>query len=169
MRVNDIVSAYQHFKYCIEFYTESPAFWCVLGILYYKNDQSDESLIAFKKSLNLKSDMLESILNIGLIYEEKLDFQSAQQVYAAAKQKISDVPILSERLLSVTNHQRSKSFRTQSQIMDIDDSKFIPSPVEQFTTDYISSVPKLPCECFCIGESAKAFSKLATYPKSFFT
>ena len=168
MRVNDIAQAYQYFRYCIDFYTESPLFWCGLGILYYKNEQNDDALVAFQKSLNLKPDLIESYLNIGLIYEEKYDFQSAQQTYAEAKQKFLDVTIFSDRLLSLANRQRIKNFRTQFQIIDIDDSKFITSSVEQFSSNYISSVPKLPYECFNIGESAKDFCQLSTFPKSFF-
>ena len=140
-----------------------------MGVLYYRNEQITDAQIAFQKALNLEPDLLEGVLNIGLIYEQCGDYINAQRVYVAAQQKFPNMSIFNERLAVVLSCQHTRCKRTnQCQLIDIEDSRFIPSPSEQFANEYIACVPRLPNECFGIGDSALMFGQLATYPKSFF-
>jgi len=67
----DLAGAYEHYKICTEYYNNNPLFWCGLGSLYYKNDQGEDAIGAFRRALALKSEVAWAWLNIGLIFEQQ--------------------------------------------------------------------------------------------------
>ncbi|KAH0789615.1 TPR Domain containing protein [Histomonas meleagridis] len=170
MRCDDIATAYEHFKYCIDFCNDSSSFWCGLGVLYYRNDQIDDASVAFQKAININNGSIEGMLNFGLTYERRGDFATAQKIYSMGQQQFPDKTVFNERINTLMAFQRPGNRKQQMchQLVDIDDSKFIPSATEMFSNDYLAAVPKLPLECFGIGDEAQKFHQLSTYPKSFF-
>ena len=166
MKEDDIATAYKYYKFCIHYCSESPSFWCGLGILYYKNDQINDAVIAFQRALFLKCELADAWLNIGLIFEQQGNFQSAEKIYTTGSSKCQNCPEFQERLNSLSiPHRKSIPYN----LIDIDDSKFLTQIPEQFSIEYISAVPMLPPNCYGINiETASQFSVLSTYPKSLF-
>jgi tetratricopeptide (TPR) repeat protein len=60
MKQDDMAMAYQQYRYCISYCNDNPFFWCGLGVLYYKNDQEQDAVIAFQRALYLQSEMSEA-------------------------------------------------------------------------------------------------------------
>ena len=83
MLQNDTATAYSNLISCVSFCNDAASFWCELGTLYYRND----AYIAFQKALGLNSDFYEPHLNMGMIQEQRGDYQSANQLYLSAQQK----------------------------------------------------------------------------------
>lgn len=170
MKLDDMNAAYSHYRICTTYYSDSPYFWCGLGVLYYKNEQTQDAVVAFQRGLYLKSEMPEAWLNIGLIFEQLNNFDNAIKVYQTGEQKCPNCQQFNERL-NFLNSQKNghRKFRSMYKLIDIDDSKFITPIPEQFSNDYISAVPILPSSCFKIdSEIADKFATLSTYPKSIF-
>ncbi|OHS95399.1 TPR Domain containing protein [Tritrichomonas foetus] len=170
MKKDDMSTAYQHYRYCISYCSDSPFFWCGLGVLYYKNEQFQDAVVAFQRALYLKSEMPEAWLNIGLIFEQQADFPSATKIYQTGLQKCPTCSEFNERL-NLINAQRvgHRKGGIPYPLIDIDDSKFITPIPEQFAADYVAAVPKLPADCYGIPpEVASQFSALSTYPSSIF-
>lgn len=166
MKQEDMATAYQHYRYCILYYGDSPYFWCGLGFLYYKNDQKDDALVAFQRALFLKKETYEAWLNIGLLFELKGEVEHANQIYSLGQTNCTNCPEFQERINCINSPMKKFSFA----INDIDDSKFITSIPEQFAIDYLAAVPELPQKCFGIDRSKTADLKLlATYPSSLFS
>lgn len=170
MKQDDMSTAYNHYRYCTTYYSKSAYFWCGLGVLYYKNDQTPDAVIAFQRGLYLKSDMPEAWLNFGLIFEQIGNIPNAIKVYQIGMQKCEGCPQFAERLNAIEAQKNGhKKVGTTYELIDIDDSKFITPIPEQFASDYISAVPTLPPSCFKVdAESAEKFDILSTYPKSIF-
>jgi tetratricopeptide (TPR) repeat protein len=169
MKQDDIATAYHYYKFCIQYCLDSPFFWCGLGVLYYKNEQTQDAVVAFQRALYLKSEMPEAWLNIGLIFEEQSDYQNAIKIYQTGSQRCSDNPEFHIRLQAI-NSQRSghRKLAAGYSLIDIDDAKFITPPPEQFAVDYMSAVPELPAACYRVGEIGNRFAELSTFPRSIF-
>ncbi|OHT17673.1 TPR Domain containing protein [Tritrichomonas foetus] len=166
MKQDEMATAYQHYRYCISYCSDSPFFWCGLGVLYYKNEQKQDAVVAFQRALYLKSDMAEAWLNIGIIYEQNNEAKNALKIYQTGLQRCSKTEEFTKRINAINN---GTSYSQSLTILDIDDTKFIQQIPEQFAADYISAVPKLPAKCFAIdNELASQFTQLNTYPKSLF-
>ena len=167
VKKEDMATAYQHYRFCISYCSDNPFFWCGLGVLYYKNDQRQDAVVAFQRALFLKGEMPEAWLNIGLIFEQQADFNSAQKIYQTGQTKCTGSPEFAQRIASINAHQRTGN-RSQYQLIDVDDMKFIQPTPEVFVNDYVSAVPELPTECYGIGAAAESFKALSTFPHSYF-
>ncbi|KAH0785080.1 TPR Domain containing protein [Histomonas meleagridis] len=165
MLQNDTTTAYENLISCVNYCNDAPSFWCELGTLYYRNDQINDAYIAFQKALDLNPDFFEPYLNMGLIYEQRNQYQNANQLYITAQQKFPNNPIINERIASNNSKLNNKQ---RPQLMCVKDTKLIPSSVEEFSEIYLMATPKLPAECFGNCEMADEFAKLSSYPKSFF-
>jgi tetratricopeptide (TPR) repeat protein len=169
MRQGDIATAYQKYRVCINYCFDSPFFWCGLGVLYYKNEQTQDAVVAFQRALYLKNEMPEAWLNIGLILEERNDFASAIKIYQSGQAKCVKNAEFTERL-NALNSQRAghRKYGVGYQLIDVDDSKFVVPPPEQFADDCLAAVPRLPSHVYGVGPAGEKFSTLATFPKSLF-
>ena len=167
MKMEDMTTAYQHYKFCIQYCSDNPYFWCGLGVLYFKNEQTGDAIVAFQRALYLKNEMPEAWLNIGLIYESQGDMENALKVYQTGLRKCPNTPDFNARISSISQHQRT-GLKTSYQLIDVDDQKFINAPSEVFASDYLSAVPELPSRCFGIGDEADSFRMLTTFPQSYF-
>lgn len=169
MKQDDMATAYQNYRFCITYCSDSPYFWCGLGVLYHKNDQTQDAVVAFQRALYLKSDMPEAWLNIGYIFEQQNDFTDSMKIYTTGSQKCPNNAVFQERLATLGSQKSGhRKFISNYKLVDIDDSNFFVPVSEQFANDYIAAVPQLPYQCFNIGEAAKNFKLLSTFPKSLF-
>jgi tetratricopeptide (TPR) repeat protein len=168
VRQDDMAGAYQHYRYCISYCNDNPFFWCGLGVLYYRNDQTQDAVVAFQRALYLKSEMVEAWLNIGLIFERQGDMASAQKIYQTGQSKCPSAPAFAERINALSGHTRTGAKPGSYTLIDVDDQKFIRPPPETFAIDYVAAVPELPPQCFGIDAAPDGFKALATFPKSYF-
>jgi tetratricopeptide (TPR) repeat protein len=167
MKQDDMATAYQHYRFCISYCGDNPFFWCGLGVLYYKNDQTQDAVVAFQRALYLKGEMPEAWLNIGLIFEHQGDFQSAQKIYQTGQGKCPGRVEFAERLNGISSQSRAGYRNLTYALIDVDDMKFIQPTPEIFAKDYVAAVPELPPECFGLGKEGEAFRILSTFPKSY--
>jgi tetratricopeptide (TPR) repeat protein len=168
MKQDDIVAAYQQYRDCISYCNDNSFFWCGLGVIYFKNDQTQDAIVAFQRALYLKSEMHEPWLNIGLIFEQQGDFTSAQNIYQTGQAKCPGVQEFADRLSALAGTQRQACKPGNWPLVDIDDMKFIRAPAEIFAKDYVAAVPELPPQCFGIEAPVDGFATLATFPQSYF-
>lgn len=165
MKQDNMPTAYQHYKFCITYCNDSPYFWCGLGVLYFKNEQVEDAIVAFQRAVYIKKDLKEGWLNIGLIYEQQNDYENAKKIYQIGMQNCSSSEDFQDRLNSIAS-QGKHNFS----LIDIDDTKFIVPIPEQFAIDYTQAVPELQPECYGIDIGiASKFAILSTYPKSIFS
>jgi tetratricopeptide (TPR) repeat protein len=168
MKQDDMAGAYKQYRYCISYCNDNPSFWCGLGVLYYKNEQSQDAIVAFQRALYLKSEMAEAWLNIGLIFEQQGDLNSANKIYQTGQSKCQGVHEFAERLNALSARPRPGYKSPGYTVIDVDDLKIIRPPPEVFAVDYVAAVPQLPAECFGIELGSDGFKALATFPKSYF-
>lgn len=157
MKRNDMIVAYQKFCKCILYWSSSSLFWCALGILYLKNGQKDDAIVAFQRSIYLKSDLQEAWLNLGLIYELSNDQTNTTKIYEIAIQNCPDSAQLKDRL------NTSRNLKTRNadlnMIEEICDSKLFVQPAESIVNQYISNPPQLPIEVFHSDKINELFLK----------
>ena len=171
MKLKDMETAYRYYRFCITYCSDSPFFWCGLGVLYYRNDQAQDAVVAFQRALYLKPEMPEAWLNIGLIFEQRGEFASAKRIYDTGAKKCpgSAQNEFKERENALNMQQKGhRKYSLEYDLIDIDDAKFITPPPEQFANDYISAVPHLPRICYAEGDAGDRYAPLTTFPPSIF-
>jgi tetratricopeptide (TPR) repeat protein len=168
MKQDDMALAYQQYRYCISYCTDNPFFWCGLGVLYYRNEQTQDAVIAFQRALYLQSEMSEAWLNIGLIFEQQGEIASAQKIYQTGQTKCPNTPEFGDRIAALSGHSRGGVKPGGYSLIDVDDLKFIRAPPELFAMEYVAAVPELPPQCFGFDGHSEGFKALATFPKSYF-
>lgn len=172
MKQNDMSTAYAYYQssFCAPYYSLFPYFWCGLGVLYYKNGQAHDAIVAFQRALFLKSEIPEAWLNIGLIFQQEGDIQKAVKVYEQGLANCPNCHYFNERINAI-NSQRAnhRKINLDLSIIEIPDSEFIISVAEQFANDFIMATPSLPINCYGKElETASQYEVLSTYPKSLF-
>lgn len=168
MRLNDMTRAYQYYRECISYWSDSPQFWCGLGILYCKNDQMQDAVVAFQRAIYLRRDLPEAWLNLGYMFERQNDINSAMKIYQTGLQSCTDNGELNSRNQYLSNYKPNSPLRS-IQLIDISDSTFLTQIPEDFVNRYLTAIPELPEECFEVARStSQYFKELSTYPKSLF-
>ncbi|EAY13451.1 TPR Domain containing protein [Trichomonas vaginalis G3] len=114
--------AYKKYCGCIPDWCESPVFWCGLGVLYFKNDQKQDALIAFQRALYQKAEIVEAWLNLGFIFEQLDNPSNAQKIYEAGCQNCRNSTRLEERLNRLSNPNSRNQVKLD--IEEIKDSRF---------------------------------------------
>lgn len=122
LKSSDMETAYDKYCDCINDWCESPVFWCGLGVLYFKNDQYKDALVAFQRALYQKAEIAEAWLNLGFIYEEHSSPADALKLYEAGKQNCPKNQKLIDRYNRLKNPGRAQT-PTQITIEEIKDSK----------------------------------------------
>ncbi|MFQ5586760.1 MAG: tetratricopeptide repeat protein [Thermodesulfobacteriota bacterium] len=59
----------------------------LLGVIYQMNGRIDEGINMFKRALEINPAYTEASLNLSIAYNEKGDFELAEQVYSSAKER----------------------------------------------------------------------------------
>jgi glucose repression mediator protein len=128
MKQEDMPMAYQQYRDCISYCNDNPFFWCGLGVLYYKGEQTQDAVIAFQRALYLQSEMAEAWLNIGLIFEQQGEIANAQKIYPTGQTKCPGRSEFAERLAALAGHGRTSYKPGGYALIEVDDTKFIRAP-----------------------------------------
>lgn len=168
----DYQVAYTYFKNCINYWTDCSSFWCDLGVLYYKNNQYPDALVAFQTALYISSELNDAWLNIGTIFEKMGQFQNAKKIYTTAKNMCKSQEkeaVFVERIHLLQNFENNKYVNIDHDIIFIqNDQDFIQLPLE-FASNYIAAVPKiLPAFIDVHDKPDINLEVLSSYPKSMF-
>lgn len=131
LSATDHPKAYYCFTRCINDLCSSPQYWCMLGSIYYLNDQLDDSLTAFQRALFLCNTMSKAWYNIATTYEQKGDSVAAAKLLQMARQSCPDFTKLEE---DMKQHKMGT-------LLDIDDEQLIDQPVEKLSNAIIESTP----------------------------
>ena len=142
MKKDDMNTAYNSYCQCISFWSDSPLFWCGLGVLYFKNDQSQDAIVAFQRALYLKGELVEAWANLGLIFQLQHDHESAMRIYDAAELKCDNNQIIVERKKAL---QMGRPV-SQSMILEVNDSRYFQQVPEKVANQYLADSPFIPPE-----------------------
>lgn len=166
MKRQDMHTAYDLYNNCISYWSESPLFWCGLGVLYFKNDQMQDAVIAFQRALYLNSELVEAWANLGLIFELQEDKENSLKIYQSAIAKCSDSKLLRDRLQAVHS---GRSKLTNRDYLEANDSKLFMQVAERIATEYIATPPVIPAHQVDINLDTQALVKsLKLYYNSLF-
>jgi tetratricopeptide (TPR) repeat protein len=153
MKLQDMTLAYQRYCDCITFWTDSPLFWCGLGVLYFRNDQMQDAIVAFQRALYLRSELVDAWANLGLIFEMQRDHATAVAVYQQGIQACGekDSKLLKERMAAL-NGGRFRS-PAASQIIELNESPFFVQVAERVAMDIVATPPPIPAKHIGIDAS----------------
>jgi tetratricopeptide (TPR) repeat protein len=153
MKQQDMTLAYQRYCECISFWTDSPLFWCGLGVLYFKNDQMQDAIVAFQRALYLKPELVEAWANLGLIFELQRETATALAVYQQALQACAekDARTIKDRV-TVINGGRSRQ-ANPAQIIEINDSPFFIQVAEKVASDWVADAPAIPAKLLGVEDA----------------
>lgn len=169
LKLNNLILAYELYSSCTEYFSESPYFWFGFGVIYFCNNQLNDSIIAFQKVLYLKNDIPEAWLNLGLLFEIENKDESAYQIYEVGLEKCSPKysDDFSKRINAILSQEKTRKY-TLSQI---DYSCFLDPTTEKFAKEYLSAIPKIPFspDQPCENKNNIFFSQLSTLPSSIFS
>ena len=142
MRKLDMTTAYELFSQCIAYWNNNPLFWCNLGILYFKNEQYQDSVIAFQRALYLNADIPEAWLNFGLVFEIRKEIDNAKRIYSIGIQNCTDSTILKEKLDQINHLNPSMNKSSSYHTMDINDTKLFVQIPDKYALLQIIQVPR---------------------------
>lgn len=163
MKLNNYANAYNSFRCCMDYWNDNALYWFDIGTFYCQNNQMNDAIISFQKSIYLKKDLAEAWLNMGYSYEQQRDYQSAVNVYSISSQNCPDNAEILNRLI---NLQSKTNYQYVSRLIEIQDSKNFLQFSDELANDYIKAVPILPSSCYDNDEID--FEILSTFPKSVF-
>lgn len=137
LRNNDMDTAYQRYINCISTWSDSPLFWCGLGVLYFKNKQINDAKVAFKRALFLKQDISEAWLNLGLIFEIQNDTKTALSIYNASRVSCPNSDLIKERYEMLASGRSKQA--PQNMILEIND--YYTQIADKVANEYASIPP----------------------------
>jgi tetratricopeptide (TPR) repeat protein len=133
MKQQDLQAAYHRYCECITEWNDSPLFWCKLGVLYFKNDQMNDAIVAFQRALYLKAEVFEAWANLGLIFEVQGETDQAIKIYEIGMQNCPNAKQLRERL----NLLAGGRGRTTQAVLEINDSKYFVQIAEKISSEFL--------------------------------
>lgn len=142
MKKHDMQAAYHRYCDCISDWSDSPLFWCGLGVLYFKNDQRQDAVVAFQRALYLNGELVEAWANLGLIFELQEDAENSIKIYQSALARCGDSKLLRDRLQAIQNGIPKPE--SQKTTLEVNDSKLFVQVAERVATEYISTPPAIP-------------------------
>lgn len=150
MKMQAYNEAYQRYRECTSSWSNSPLFWCGLGVLYLRNEQYQDSILAFQRALYLKSDISEAWLNLGLIYEIIKENENAMKIYQTAQSNCPNAKNVTKRINECERPQRqtiSKELLLK-EVLEIDGKQLFDQPMQKYSEMLISFPPILSESCF---------------------
>ena len=142
LKNSDMETAYKRYCDCIGDWSESPIFWCGLGVLYFRNEQRQDALIAFQRALYLKPEIPEAWLNLGIIFENLDQTPNASKIYQAGRQNCPGNQKLQERIARL--QAGGKLQRPATEVEEIKDSKFFVQVADRHAAMVTRTPPPLP-------------------------
>lgn len=157
MKLRAYNEAYQRYRECTSTWSDSPLFWCGLGVLYLRNEQFQDSILAFQRALYLKNDIPEAWLNLGLIYEIQNDCENAMKIYQTAQSNCADAKNVSKRILDCERPQRQALPKEilLNEVLEIDGKRLFDQPIQKYTEMIMSYPPILSESCFSTDKAAQ--------------
>ncbi|OHT06931.1 TPR Domain containing protein [Tritrichomonas foetus] len=142
MKQGEMPVAYQRYCECISYWSDSPLFWCGLGVLYFKNEQMQDAVVAFQRALYLKGELAEAWANLGLIFELQKDAQNSMKIYHAGVSKCPDSDILKDRLNALQSGR--PRIADPGMVIEVNDSRFFVQVAERIASEYAATPPFIP-------------------------
>ncbi|KAH0789176.1 TPR Domain containing protein [Histomonas meleagridis] len=141
MKRQDMTTAYHNYCDCITYWSDSPLFWCGLGVLYFKNDQMRDAVIAFQRALYLRGDIYEAWANLGLILELQEQPKNAFNIYQASIKQCPNSELLRERYHALESGRSRQP--TPAMVLEINDSNYFTQAVERISEEYVALPPAI--------------------------
>jgi glucose repression mediator protein len=141
MKLQGMTAAYKRYCACIQDWSECPLYWCDLGVLYFRNEQLPDSILAFQRALYFKPEIVEGWLNLGFVFEYQGDLRAALAIYQTAIQNCRNHQVLKDRLALVAAGQR-----TATTLVEIDEARCFVQVADKVAFELISTVPDIPPE-----------------------
>jgi tetratricopeptide (TPR) repeat protein len=153
MKQQDLQAAYHRYCDCIGDWNDSPLFWCKLGVLYFKNDQMKDAIVAFQHALFLKAEVHEAWINLGLICELQGDVEKAIKIYESGVHNCPDAKQLRERWTTLSG---GRGRANQGMMVELNDSKYFVQVAETITNGFLLDTPFIPPEAIGVGPDVAA-------------
>ncbi len=77
---NDLPMAYAYFRKAEEIVPGLPYIWSNLGVVFNRNEQVDDAIMAYETALQLDTRHTVSLNNLYSIYEERGDLEKAEKL-----------------------------------------------------------------------------------------
>ncbi|OHT16733.1 TPR Domain containing protein [Tritrichomonas foetus] len=150
MKQRNMGIAYQRYRECTSAWSDSPLFWCGLGVLYLRNEQLSDAVIAFQRALYLKSDIPEAWLNLGLIFEIQGENPNALKIYQTAQSNCPNAKIVNKRINECGRPSRKSVLEESAvdEVIEIDGNRLFTQPMERISDLIITNPPFLSESCF---------------------
>jgi tetratricopeptide (TPR) repeat protein len=166
MKQQDLQAAYHRYCDCIAAWNDSPLFWRKFGVLYFKNDQMTDAVVAFQRTLYLKTEIFEAWANLGLIFEMQGDTEQAMKIYESGLESCPGTKQLRDRP-SVLAAGRGRGL--QPLVLEINESKYFVQIAERIANEYLLNPPAIPAETIGgDGELAACLAQLVLGHRSIF-
>lgn len=157
MAIDDNRTAYDNLTQCITEMTISPYYWCMLGSIYSKNEQIDDSIMAYQRALHLDIRCTEAWFNLVLNVLRQGNGKHAELIVANARNECPEVIPALESLIKMK----------QATIMDIDDSKLFILPAEAIAKSLTDSIPQLSPVDLGLPENTQIFAQTRRIASAF--
>jgi tetratricopeptide (TPR) repeat protein len=166
MKQQDLQAAYHRYCDCIGDWNDSPLFWFKLGVLYFKNEQMKDAIVAFQHALFLKAEVCEAWINLGLICELQGEVEKAMKIYESGMQSCPDAKQLRERWNALSG---GRGRANQGMMVELNDSKYFVQVAETITSRFLLDTPFIPPEAVGGGsELAACLGQLVLPHRSLF-
>jgi tetratricopeptide (TPR) repeat protein len=117
MKQQDLQAACDRYGECIAEWNDSPLFSCKLGVLYFKNGQMNDAIVAFQRALCVKVEVFEAWAPRGLTFDIQGETDQAIKIYESGMQNYPDAKQLGERLKLLAGGRG----RTMQAVLEIND------------------------------------------------
>ena len=163
-KLNNLQKSLLLHKSSMSYWTHSNLYWLSYGNLLFLNNQYEDSIQFYQRSIFYDEDFLDSYLNLGFIFEYINDYKNALKIYKQGLQKNSNSDELKERINKINN--LNQNLKNKNLIKDIDERKLFIYYSNQFSTNFLNAIPYLPNICFQNFKSLNNLPNLSTYPNS---
>ncbi|EAX88639.1 TPR Domain containing protein [Trichomonas vaginalis G3] len=161
LRQQFTTAAYNRYRECLNTWSDSPLFWCGLGILYLKNDQFQDAIVAFQRALFLRSDITEAWLNFGLIFQRQNRNDEALKIYQTALNNCNMAQQIQDRINAIKSPRPPGSMSPQYEICEISGDKFVTQVAEKVSLEYCADLPYLSVKAMGVPHEDEAAFELA--------
>ena len=106
---NDLARAHAYFRKGLETHPGLAYIWSNLGVVYRRNEQTDDAITAYRHALRLDQDNNVALNNLYLIYEEDGDLESAAALRKRVERNRRKNPYYLLHLAELANEEQRYS------------------------------------------------------------
>ena len=144
MKTQDMTTSYHKYCACHARWSSCPIFWCGLGVLYVKNEQFGDAVVAYDYALKLKQDIYEAWANLGYLCELQGDYASAIKRYQTGIERCGNLQIFCERIARLNSKRGMEVGMAPWGLIEVDESRYFTQPAELIAQEIVDSTPKIP-------------------------